>query len=641
MGHRIAVGAVVLAALAFPSAAAAEVTASSVSSPAEGAGFDVNLDDPELITVTGTATADNPATDMVRIACTYAEDADGAADAIAPDTATGELTPTGANRGTFSVEISVDVFDYYTCRLRAVPSADDLPADYRPFTGPVAHFHGRSTDPAGEPPELVDFYQNISGPLAYWDGYSTSDCFVASTYTLDPATLDYGQLFGCAMIADTDPLGTRAALQVDGHSAFLPAEAHYTFGTITGGLPITGFARSLDLASGDVRLTASEPIVRCADGMPDYPPPCAAWADAGLTDRSTTVGSHGGRVVRHTDVWTNSGPVARELDVWYQVWTANTVQWLFPRDTAYAAHAADDTISLPPPGPGTGLLADDPAETGYQNPRGSITWSSAPSEIRFAASDQLYLHYVRTIPAGSTAAISLTFATDGPQANVDSLSAEARAGMLPTVTITAPAGGTTVGAAAVTVTGTATDDGPVSVRVNGQAATVTADETWSVAVPLQEGANTLVATATDTDGNGTQSSLTVHRPTSSPPPPPPPPPANAPAPSNQFTLALKRPKAGAKAIRATLTVPGPGAIRARLTASVKGAARAVTLADAKKSATAAGKVTLTLRLRQSARGLLRRRHELKARLSVTYTPTGGTALTKAKRVTLRAATKQR
>ena len=64
--------------------------------------------------------------------------------------------------------------------------------------------------------------------------------------------------------------------------------------------------------------------------------------------------------------------------------------------------------------------------------------------------------------------------------------------------------------------------------------------------------------------------------------------------------------------------------------------RPVTLAQGRKTARAAGKVTLTLRLRKKALALLRKRRQLTARLSVRFTPTGGTARTKATRVTLRA-----
>jgi hypothetical protein len=637
MMDRIAVGAVAVAALCFAPAAGAAVTASSVTSPADGAAFEVDLDNPGQITVTGTATAGDPANDMVRIACTYSENPGGPASAIAPPAAVGGLTQTGANTGTFSIQVPIEPFSYYNCRLRAVP-AGPLPSDYRPFTGPVARFSGHSTVPANEPPELQDFYQSISGPLGYWDGLSTSDCFVGSTYTYDPVTLGFGQLFGCAWVGDDDPTGTRASLQVDGRDAFLPWEAYNTYNSIAGAEPITGFTRRVDAATGDTRLSASEPIVRCADGTTAYPPTCPAWEDAGVRNQSETVGSHGGRLVRHTDVWTNSGSTARQLDVWYQVDLAGAPQWRFPGEPAYAPRADGDTIAAPPAGPATALVANDPAQADYLHPRGSLTWSSPPTEIRFTASTHLYLHYVRTIAAGGAVAISHAFATDGSQESVDALSADARAAMLPSVAITAPADGATVGSATVTVTGTATDDGPVLVGVNGHAATVAADGTWSVAVPLQRGANTLVATATDTEGNTARAQRTVTLATSGPPPPPPPPPST---PSNQFTFKVKRPKAGQKSIRLTVTVPGPGAIRARLTAKIRRPARTVTLAKARKAARAAGRVPVTLRLTKKSLALLRKRQQLKARASVTFRPTGGTARTKSKRVTVRAARTRR
>ena len=269
MSHRIAVGAVVAAALAFASPAGAAVTASTVASPADGAGFDFDAGDPGRVVVTGTATADNPALDQVRIACTFAENADGTVGVVA-SSAPAALAPTGAHTGTFSIEISPAAFDYYTCRLRAVPAAPL--ADYRPFTGPVVHFSGHQTYPIGGSGELRDFYQAVAGPLAYWDGYS-SHCFVNSTYTLAPASLHFGDMFGCVGISGADPTGTRAALRIDGRDAFLPGEAA---GHPAGATPIMNFTRRLDPATGDAALGAGLPSVQCANGAVAYPPACPA-----------------------------------------------------------------------------------------------------------------------------------------------------------------------------------------------------------------------------------------------------------------------------------------------------------------------------------------------------------------------------
>jgi hypothetical protein len=196
--------------------------------------------------------------------------------------------------------------------------------------------------------------------------------------------------------------------------------------------------------------------------------------------------------------------------------------------------------------------------------------------------------------------------------------------MLPAVAITAPADGTTVTSPTVTLTGTASDDGPVSVQVDGHAATVAADRTWSVAVPLAAGANALTATATDADGNTATARRSVTLATTHPP-------VARPRPSNAFTLSASVAK-DRRSVKLTLRLPGAGAIRATL----KRTARKTTLATGRKTVKSSGKVTLTLKLSRSALKLLRGGHRLKARLSVTFTPTGGTARTQTKLLTLRA-----
>ena len=130
--------------------------------------------------------------------------------------------------------------------------------------------------------------------------------------------------------------------------------------------------------------------------------------------------------------------------------------------------------------------------------------------------------------------------------------------MLPAVAITGPADGTTATSAAITVTGTASDDGPVSVQVNGHPATVAADRTWSVSVPLAAGANTLTATATDADANSASAQRTVtlaSTPAAVPPPLTQPPPPPRLAPSNRFTLSVAHAK-NRKSVKLTLRSRG-------------------------------------------------------------------------------------
>lgn len=82
----------------------------------------------------------------------------------------------------------------------------------------------------------------------------------------------------------------------------------------------------------------------------------------------------------------------------------------------------------------------------------------------------------------------------------------------PTVAITSPANGAPVADPAhVTVTGTASDgQGPVTVTVNGQAATVAADGTFSVVINVGTASPaTITAIATDGGGNTAQASVSV------------------------------------------------------------------------------------------------------------------------------------
>lgn len=109
----------------------------------------------------------------------------------------------------------------------------------------------------------------------------------------------------------------------------------------------------------------------------------------------------------------------------------------------------------------------------------------------------------------------------------------------PVLIITAPANGFVTGAAAVTVSGTATDSSGIqSVKVNGTAVTVGANGAWSALVSLSNGSNTITVVATDTAGNATTETRTVIRDSTAP------------------TIALTSPTAGQMVSNAAFTVTG-------------------------------------------------------------------------------------
>ena len=85
----------------------------------------------------------------------------------------------------------------------------------------------------------------------------------------------------------------------------------------------------------------------------------------------------------------------------------------------------------------------------------------------------------------------------------------------PVLTITAPTDNLVTAAQSITVSGTISDDGTVTVTVNGEAA-VLSGGTFSASVPLTGGANTITVKATDAAGNVTTSTRTVVRATQGP-----------------------------------------------------------------------------------------------------------------------------
>ena len=91
------------------------------------------------------------------------------------------------------------------------------------------------------------------------------------------------------------------------------------------------------------------------------------------------------------------------------------------------------------------------------------------------------------------------------------LAGESLAGYRPSLSITAPANGTTLAVPSVTVSGTAADTGALaSVTVNGSAVSVSPTGTWTSTVALTPGANTITATATDQAGLTSSAAITVN-----------------------------------------------------------------------------------------------------------------------------------
>lgn len=126
----------------------------------------------------------------------------------------------------------------------------------------------------------------------------------------------------------------------------------------------------------------------------------------------------------------------------------------------------------------------------------------------------------------------------------------------PTLSVTQPADGAFVNTTSVNVAGTFGDESATSVKVNGVAAAVSGNS-FSVSVPLAEGANTLTVVATDAAGNSTTATRSVTRDTVAP------------------ALALQQPAEGSVTNAPAVTVNGTYSDQSATTVTVNGAAPTV------------------------------------------------------------------
>lgn len=136
-------------------------------------------------------------------------------------------------------------------------------------------------------------------------------------------------------------------------------------------------------------------------------------------------------------------------------------------------------------------------------------------------------------------------------------------------------------------------------------------------------------------GGGNPTPTPTPTPTPNPVPTPAPgggttPPPVTQAPSNVFTIASGR-VSGTNLVL-SVQVPGAGSVRAVATAKSKG--KTIRVGTVTARATAAGTVRVTVKASAAVKKLLKK-SSVKVTVAVTYTPTGGTAATKSKSLTLK------
>ena len=499
--------ALALAALSLavvPALAQADVTRSSVTSPATPT---YRLHQPERTldeqTLTVVATTNGAAPDEVDVLCTYGSEWSVVA----------EEARVGAG-GRLELDVELAGFPIELCDLRVVPSGYRGP-DFSPFTGPAV---AASTY---EP----EYY---SVPVRDTKRIATLDYHVETGHQRGAAGILSAGSSGLSA-----HLGIRAGahepfayrtwdegaevldLEVDGRTAYTAAEIPlFNFGGDTAKAP-AGFegvqsSVALDPATGAVTVSESQRIMRCEVEAPGRPMEenCRNVLDTGLRLERTISLTREHSVADVRDRWVSSDGAAHQVLALYSSMAsaakAAVVEWdwRFPGDTAFKPYTGDVT----PQAPGTVLARE---RTGLGAP-GALSFDPAPRGFSFGDDASLSETVQLAVPAGGVAPLRRVFAVGRDVEEAAALGRATEDGFeAPRIAISSP---TSTRAAALAVAGRATDNvGVAALSVNGRPVAVGPDGSFSVPVALARGTNDIAVVATDAAGLTATARVAVQR----------------------------------------------------------------------------------------------------------------------------------
>ncbi len=481
-------------------------------------------------TVTGTTNSSSPSTDQVDIACysagTY-------------QYAVVQNVSLSADGG-FSVFVpyyDMEVAGIYSpdgssCQLRAVPAGAQPPLGGG-YSGPrVLLSYLTATYPY--PGSSLADYSVVAPQLGATNLYtSAADCGLTGVFLNDPSIFGQpdAQSFGCADTFGADINNQLAdPLQVDGVTAYTPygpPQAYANNYYYDNGPPASiSVSVSQNPANGDLTISEVEPIyVSCTSASSGY---CPAGVELDRTTKQTA----GGHVVEITDVFRSTDGAAHTVSLQVQNeqcflssqcnvqdygnnnFNPAQVSYQFPGESSFSAHASGDTVSVGASAPASIYVENNSEPDGSTaGARGAITYFTAPSgpfsffqylQYGFQApyvENLMIAPYTLTVAAGGSAQLSFAYSSEFSQSALAADIQTARdLQSAPTVTITSPAAGATVGAASVAVSGqVSAATGAGSVTVNGVKATISGSS-FTATVPLTSGANTITAVLTTNSG---------------------------------------------------------------------------------------------------------------------------------------------
>jgi hypothetical protein len=680
--HRlVTVAALALGLFLAAPASAANFTSSHITTPANETLQIYNVNVTNTLHVEGTTSGGDSNADLV---CFYG--------ATLKRVLATNVTVTA---GAFSVDVPDSGFATLTqpnpkpyCVLRAVPTGDVTaypPTGPNNFDGPrilTGRIQTFTVDVASGPNKDVvnDYFAGVGQRKGYMDLFSFGGCGVDWSFLFDPITLEPSNaLFycngwtwaknGCDAASPTCTVATRSEIMVDGNNAYAPPAAERLYevdathsSKLLSGFPALTFTRSIDPLNGNVHVDETSPIVKCSpnggafhlagnDAM--WNTDCTSFASAGVSVNRTVDVDQDGRRTRFVDVWSNTDSVSHDVDALYDEEFSGdggtnpspsfAYSWLDPN--SFAAPDLDQTVNGPNDSSPATVFIDGNAGSAdaFAFPQAAVTVSPAPTSVRWytKTGSRYYglFRFAATIPPGGTAKVLRTYIQSDSKGDVATQAAAERDRFgSPVVAITSPANGSTTDNPAATVTGTASDPGAgaPSLKVNGEDVTVAGDGTWSKALTLAAGENTITATATDGAGNSTTATSKV---TFTPKVVLPVPDKLAP------TIALAIAKTKLKALLAKglpVTVSCSEACKFVLslvvdskTAKKLHLSRVATVGRASGTLTTAGKKKVVVKLTKKAKKKVAKAKKIVITVKTTATDAAGNRGTKSKKVTIK------
>jgi hypothetical protein len=407
------------------------------------------------------------------------------------------------------------------CRLRALPPGPGVEDDLAAFSGPIVHLDRLQRLTQGS--STFDFDLEAGSGDGLMEVHSAGNCGDELMGSMPHDLGNPGASRGC--VADLGPsaaAGGTGPLRVDGHLALLP-DSVLAYADASTSLHLT-----VHLArSGRVTWTESAPLVRCQGTDTDPPPAgrCDTVLSTGVRFTRTGMFAADGHQIQLRDSFSSTD--GRQ----HQVRTVYGMEWNPPATGAlgfaFPGHAGGfhgstkgEVVAGFPKHAATFLVRSDRfADEG--DPMAvtrAVTWSRPPSRIAFAPSDasELGLGYSLHVPKGGSARLGFTDGDAVLTSSARTMGRNAAAGVMRPPTITSPGRHAVIHGTKTVVKGVVragVNGLPVSVRVNGHPATITAKgaskATYRVVFHESLGRHTVTIVARDAGNNARSTSTTV------------------------------------------------------------------------------------------------------------------------------------